>query len=279
MPARSPGEPARGTAIGQDRLACGRVGGADYRAAGVDGRLRPGVPASSLRRPARPPRRQRSTAAAGAAELEDRRAVPGGGRPAHVHRRACSTRQGGDLILTAAHCVAEGIDTTFVAGFYDAADPADIWKVDAIYLDPRWVTNQDPLADFAILRVARDGGGHARSRGRRWARRSAPRPKPGTARQRHRIRAGRRRRSDRLPGGHGAGAGWLPVAAVRRADRRHQRRTVDHRADHHRSDRRARRRRMRRKRLVFTAIRRRGRRAADARRGRRSRRRGACRVR
>jgi trypsin-like peptidase len=62
----------------------------------------------------------------------------------------------GDLILTAAHCVAGGIDTTFVAGFSDAADPADIWRVDSIYLDPRWVTNQDPLADFAILRVARD---------------------------------------------------------------------------------------------------------------------------
>lgn len=65
----------------------------------------------------------------------------------------------GDLILTAAHCVAEDIDTTFVAGFSDAADPADIWRVEAIYLDPRWVQNQDPLADFAILRVVRDGGG------------------------------------------------------------------------------------------------------------------------
>jgi hypothetical protein len=65
----------------------------------------------------------------------------------------------GDLILTAAHCVAGGIDTTFVADFKDAADPADIWRVDSIYLDPRWVTNQDPLADFAILRVARDGAG------------------------------------------------------------------------------------------------------------------------
>ncbi len=65
----------------------------------------------------------------------------------------------GDLILTAAHCVAEGIDTTFVAGFSGAADPAAIWRVDTIYLDPRWVKNQDPLADFAILRVSRDGGG------------------------------------------------------------------------------------------------------------------------
>jgi len=67
--------------------------------------------------------------------------------------------KGGDLILTAAHCVAEDVDTTFVAGFADTADPGDIWRVDAIYLDPRWVQNQDPLADFAILRVARDGGG------------------------------------------------------------------------------------------------------------------------
>src|SRR5215213_9803710 len=58
--------------------------------------------------------------------------------------------KGGDLILTAAHCVAEDIDTTF---------PGDIWRVDAIYLDPRWVQNQDPLADLAILRVSRDGGG------------------------------------------------------------------------------------------------------------------------
>ena len=64
----------------------------------------------------------------------------------------------GDLILTAAHCVAEGIDTTFVAGFSGAADPAAIWRVDTIYLDPRWVKNQDPLADFAILRVSRDSG-------------------------------------------------------------------------------------------------------------------------
>jgi trypsin-like peptidase len=65
----------------------------------------------------------------------------------------------GDLIITAAHCVAEGIDTTFVAGFKDAAEPGHIWKVAATYLDPRWVKDTDPQADFAILRVARDDGG------------------------------------------------------------------------------------------------------------------------
>ena len=65
----------------------------------------------------------------------------------------------GDLVLTAAHCVIEGIDTTFVAGFKDSADELDIWKVDAVFLDPRWIDSQDPLADFAILRLSRDGGG------------------------------------------------------------------------------------------------------------------------
>ncbi|HEX9499494.1 MAG TPA: trypsin-like serine protease [Mycobacterium sp.] len=65
----------------------------------------------------------------------------------------------GDLILTAAHCVAEGLDATFVAGFKDTTAPADVWHVDAVYLDPRWVQNQDPLADFAIARVSRDTGG------------------------------------------------------------------------------------------------------------------------
>ncbi|OBK74213.1 serine protease [Mycobacterium sp. 1274761.0] len=65
----------------------------------------------------------------------------------------------GDLILTAAHCVAADIDTTFVAGFSDTADPARIWRVQSTYLDPRWLSARDPLADFAILRVARDGGG------------------------------------------------------------------------------------------------------------------------
>ena len=83
----------------------------------------------------------------------------------------------GDLILTAAHCVAEGIDITFVAGFKDAADPADIWKVDAIYLDARWVKSQDPLADFAILRLVRDDGGSVEAEaGGGFALGSAPRP-------------------------------------------------------------------------------------------------------
>jgi hypothetical protein len=65
----------------------------------------------------------------------------------------------GDLILTAAHCVAQGLDATFVAGLKDKAAPEDVWHIDAVYLDTRWVQNQDALADFAIARVSRATGG------------------------------------------------------------------------------------------------------------------------
>jgi hypothetical protein len=66
---------------------------------------------------------------------------------------------GGDLILTAAHCVAEGLDANFVAGLLDDAAPEDVGHVDAAYLDPRWLASQDPRADFAIARVSRAAGG------------------------------------------------------------------------------------------------------------------------
>jgi hypothetical protein len=65
----------------------------------------------------------------------------------------------GDLMLTAAHCVAGGVDAYFVPGYDENADDKDYWRIDAVYLDPRWMADQDPLADFAIARVSRDGGG------------------------------------------------------------------------------------------------------------------------
>ncbi len=65
----------------------------------------------------------------------------------------------GDLILTAAHCMADGFDASFVPAFAETADAQDFWRVDSVYLDPRWVSSQDPTADFAVLRVGRQGGG------------------------------------------------------------------------------------------------------------------------
>ena len=85
----------------------------------------------------------------------------------------------GDLILTAAHCLAQGIDATFVAGFNNDAASDAVWHIDAVYLDPRWVQKQDPRADFAIARVSHDSGGTVQAQaGGGLA--LAPAPVPGT---------------------------------------------------------------------------------------------------
>jgi len=66
---------------------------------------------------------------------------------------------GGNLILTAAHCLASHLTTTFVPGFAKTAPPSNIWTIDAVYLDPLWVSNKDPRVDYAFARVSRAGGG------------------------------------------------------------------------------------------------------------------------
>src|SRR5271155_1724819 len=65
----------------------------------------------------------------------------------------------GNLVLTAAHCLSAGGPARFVPGFARNAAPGDMWNVDALYLDPRWLANKDPLADYAIARVSRPAGG------------------------------------------------------------------------------------------------------------------------
>src|SRR3984893_10303104 len=54
----------------------------------------------------------------------------------------------GNLVLTAAHCMSAGGHATFVPGFAGQAAPTDIWTMDVIYLDPRWVANKDLQADY-----------------------------------------------------------------------------------------------------------------------------------
>lgn len=54
---------------------------------------------------------------------------------------------GGDLVLTAAHCVSGRSQATFVPGLTDDAAPTDLWKVDQFYFDPRWIAIKDPRAD------------------------------------------------------------------------------------------------------------------------------------
>jgi hypothetical protein len=69
----------------------------------------------------------------------------------------------GDLVLTAAHCMADGSNNWFVPAFSESAEPQDFWHIDQIYLDPRWIATQNPLADFAIIRVSDAGRGSLES--------------------------------------------------------------------------------------------------------------------
>ena len=65
----------------------------------------------------------------------------------------------GNLVLTAAHCLSTGGPAQFVPGFARKAAPEDLWTVDTSYMDPRWLANRDPRADYAIARVSRPSGG------------------------------------------------------------------------------------------------------------------------
>jgi len=83
-----------------------------------------------------------------------------GGSELHACTGSVLHSAAGNLVLTAAHCMGvAGGPATFVPGFAGKAAPADLWTVDALYLDPRWVADRDPRADYAIVRVSRAGGG------------------------------------------------------------------------------------------------------------------------
>ena len=103
-----------------------------------------------------------------------------GAGPVHTCTGTVLDSRTQDLVLTAAHCLVDGVDTTFVPGFDPGAADTDPWHVTAVYLDPRWLDDQDEQADFAIVRVSRHdhttieqqvGGGLA----------LAPAPAAGTA--------------------------------------------------------------------------------------------------
>jgi hypothetical protein len=86
--------------------------------------------------------------------------------PLHVCTGSVVHSTGGNLIITAAHCLAGASVINFVPGFAGnaAPGPTDVWKADAVYLDPRWTANKDPHADYAIARVSNVAGGPVESR-------------------------------------------------------------------------------------------------------------------
>ncbi|MEE6176304.1 trypsin-like serine peptidase [Mycobacterium sp. 050134] len=88
------------------------------------------------------------------------------GGSVHVCTGSVVHSTGGNLMITAAHCLAGASQITFVPGLAGDAPPApaDVWKADAVYLDPRWSASKDPHADYAIARVSNDAAGSVESR-------------------------------------------------------------------------------------------------------------------
>ena len=66
----------------------------------------------------------------------------------------------GDVVLTAAHCVAAGDGTpaatgmTFVPGYHDGVEPYGEWTVESAAVDPHFLADADPDYDVAFLRVS-----------------------------------------------------------------------------------------------------------------------------
>jgi hypothetical protein len=61
---------------------------------------------------------------------------------------------GHNLIMTAAHCVqGTGAGMRFIPKYQQSSAPYGAWVVHAVYVDPQWQTNQNPLRDWAFLAV------------------------------------------------------------------------------------------------------------------------------
>jgi V8-like Glu-specific endopeptidase len=72
----------------------------------------------------------------------------------------------GNLIVTAAHCLAAYPDATsgglaFVPAYDKGSAPYGVWKVTRIFVDSAWTASADPDHDVAFLTVAQPRGGKA----------------------------------------------------------------------------------------------------------------------
>jgi V8-like Glu-specific endopeptidase len=64
---------------------------------------------------------------------------------------------GGDLLITAAHCVSGTSGLAFVPGYNRGAAPYGVWPVTRIYTDQSWKASSGPDDDVAFLQVSQPG--------------------------------------------------------------------------------------------------------------------------
>lgn len=61
----------------------------------------------------------------------------------------------GDVVLTAAHCVRNGM--SFAPGYHDGVAPVGMWTVTGTTVAEGWTSSADPDLDFAFLTVRQPG--------------------------------------------------------------------------------------------------------------------------
>jgi V8-like Glu-specific endopeptidase len=79
----------------------------------------------------------------------------GAGSRKHFCTASVVASPGGDVLLTAAHCIqgsAKGL--SFAPGFHGGTSPYGRWEVTGAYFDPEWISKQSETRDFAFLTVA-----------------------------------------------------------------------------------------------------------------------------
>ena len=60
-----------------------------------------------------------------------------------------------NLVLTAAHCISgTGAGIRFAPGYVNGTTPWGVWTSTRVWLDPSWISSQDPQHDFAFLQIA-----------------------------------------------------------------------------------------------------------------------------
>lgn len=88
---------------------------------------------------------------------------PSGALGSHFCTASVVDSPAGDLIVTAAHCMAghTGGEVAFVPGYSKGQEPFGVWTVTQILEDQEWTSSGDPDDDFAFLVVRQPGAKEA----------------------------------------------------------------------------------------------------------------------
>ncbi|GAA1601537.1 trypsin-like peptidase domain-containing protein [Streptomyces globosus] len=68
---------------------------------------------------------------------------------------------GRNVIATAAHCLADPLNTVFAPGYRDGRAPYGVWRLTGVRTAPSWAERGDPDSDLAFATVVPAGGGAA----------------------------------------------------------------------------------------------------------------------